>query len=416
MASIRVKYRASRRKDKPGTLYYQVIHSRIIRQVKTEYRLFPEEWDDGSAEIRLSTPENSRQEDSRQEDSRQKKERREELLEWKEKIAADLNRLDKIVAVFNQKTARYTADDVVFTFQNQKRNNSLFTFMQNLAEYLRLVGRVRTSETYATTLNSFRRFRKGKDVMLDEVDGDLMAGYEAYLKAHDVSLNTISFYMRILRAMYNRAVEKGLTPQQYPFKHVYTGIEKTVKRAVPLEVIRQIKRLDLEREPSLAYARDLFMFSFYTRGMSFVDMAFLEKKDLKNGVLSYRRKKTGQRLLIEWEGCMQRIVEKYPANNSPYLLPIILRSGENERMQYKNASHLVNRKLKEIAERIGLSFPLTMYVARHSWASIARSKRIPLSVISEGMGHDSEATTLIYLTSLNSTAIDRANRRILNDL
>lgn len=411
MTSIKIKYRASRVEDKQGKLYYQVIHNRVIRQVKTEYRVFPEEWDDRLKEIRL-LPE----EGIRPEDARMRKERRDELLELQGKIACDLQRLARLVAVFNQKAVLYTADEVVSAFQHHMENNSLLAFMPSLVEQLKQMGRIRTSETYATTLSSFMRFRGGKDVMLHEIDGDLMAAYEAYLKAHGMGLNTISFYMRILRAVYNRAVEKGLTHQQYPFKHVYTGIEKTAKRAVTMEVIRQIKRLDLEQEPSLAYARDLFMFSFYTRGMSFVDMAFLEKKNLRNGVLSYRRKKTGQRLFIEWEGCMQRIVEKYLVSSSPYLLPIISRSGENERKQYKNASHLVNRKLKEIAQKIGLAFPLTMYVARHSWASIARSKHIPVSVISEGMGHDSEATTLIYLTSLDSAAIDRANRKILKDL
>ena len=136
-------------------------------------------------------------------------------------------------------------------------------------------------------------------------------------------MNTISFYMRNLRAIYNRAVERELTVQRYPFKHVYTGVDKTVKRAVPLKVIRRIRDLDLTLSPVLDYARDLFMFSFYTRGMAFVDMAYLKKKDLQNGVLVYRRQKTGQQLFIKWEKPMQEIVGKYDTSATPYLLPII---------------------------------------------------------------------------------------------
>ena len=117
--------------------------------------------------------------------------------------------------------------------------------------------------------------------------------------------------MRCLRAVYNRAVEKELVVQRNPFKHVYTGIDKTVKRAVPLKIIRQIRELDLTLTPELDYAKDLFLFSFYTRGMSFVDMAYLKKKNLQNGVLSYRRQKTGQQLFIRWEKPMQEIVDKY---------------------------------------------------------------------------------------------------------
>ena len=251
---------------------------------------------------------------------------------------------------------------------------------------------------------------------MDEVDSDLMAAYEAYLKSTGVCPNSISFYMRNLRAIYNRAVEKELTTQCYPFRHVYTGIDKTVKRAVPLNVIRQIRDLDLSMNPAMDYARDIFMFSFYTRGMSFVDMAFLRKKDLQNGILSYRRHKTGQRLLIKWEKPMQDLIDKYDTSGSLYMLPIIKNSGKDERRQYKSEAHRVNANLKKIGKRLGLAIPLTTYVARHGWASIAKSKNIPIATISEAMGHDSEATTRIYLASLDTSVVDKANCIILKSL
>ena len=132
--------------------------------------------------------------------------------------------------------------------------------------------------------------------------------------------------------------------------------------------------------------------------------------------LTYRRKKTGQQLSIKWEQCMQEIIEKYPPNPTEYLLPIITSTDEDERLQYRNSLTLVNRKLKILSVFVRSPHPLSMYVARHSWASIAKSKNIPLSIISEGMGHDSETTTQIYLASLDTTIIDRANYLILNDL
>ena len=144
-------------------------------------------------------------------------------------------------------------------------------------------------------------------------------------------------------------------------------------------------------------------------------MAYLKKKDLSNGILSYRRRKTGQQLFIRWERCMQEIVEKYDTDYySPYLLPIL--KYPYDRGQYKNMLYRTNKSLKEIAQMVGLSIPLTLYVARHSWASIAKSKNIPISVISEGMGHDSEMTTQIYLASLDNAVVDRANAQILKDL
>ncbi len=191
-----------------------------------------------------------------------------------------------------------------------------------------------------------------------------------------------------------------------------------MKRAVTLKTIKQVKHANLQLFPALDYARDMFMLSFYTRGMSFVDMAYLKKANLNNGILSYRRTKTGQQLFIRWEQCMQDIVDKYPyISTSPYLLPIIKKFGDNPRKQYRNAILSVNKNLKSLSKMMGLSTVLTTYVARHSWASIAKSKNIPpLSVISEGMGHDSEMTTQIYLASFDTAVVDKANSLILKGL
>lgn len=288
-------------------------------------------------------------------------------------------------------------------------------FAHELVARLRLTGRDRTADTYTTTLNSFRRFRSGSDVGMDEVDSSMMVEYEDWLRMGGVSRNTSSYYMRNLRAVYNRAVDEGITLQRTPFRHVYTGVDKTVKRALELAAVRRLKNADLAFNGGYEEARDMFMFSLYTRGMSFVDMAYLRKKDIRGGVLSYCRCKTGQRLYIKWERCMQDIVDKYGSGSSEYLLPVITSQGDEWR-QYKAASHRVNRNLKRVGDLLGIPEPLTMYVARHTWASVARRKNIPLAVISEGLGHDSEKTTRIYLAALDAATIDKANRVVLKSL
>ena len=73
------------------------------------------------------------------------------------------------------------------------------------------------------------------------------------------------------------------------------------------------------------------------------------------------------------------------------------------------------KEQKALAVHVDQNIPLTMHVARHCWASVAKSKNIPLSVISEGMGHDSEETTRIYLASLDTSVVDKANSLILKD-
>lgn len=394
MASIKIKFRPSTVEGKKGGLYFQIIQNRVIRQMNTDYKIYAYEWD---AEIESVVVSGARANI---------------LCSIRERMEWDLSRFERIVRQLEQERRKYTADDVITLFHKVTKETSLFSFMHSVIIQLRQLGKIRTSETYTATLKSFMEFREEHDVPLDGVNSDLMLLYEAHLKAKGVRMNTISFYMRILRAVYNRAVEKELTPQKYPFRHVYTGVDKTVKRAVPVKVIKALKELNLSMKSSLDFARDMFMFSFYTRGMSFVDMAYLKKTDLQNGILTYCRRKTGQRLTVKWEKCMEEIIKKYPSNSSTYLLPIIKEQG-NERKQYDNALHLVNYRLKDLSGMLKLQRPLTMYVVRHSWASVAKVRNVPLSVISEGMGHDSEKTTQIYLASLEASVVDKANKMIL---
>lgn len=397
MTSIKVKFRSSSVTGKEGTIYYQIIKDRIVRQLKTKHRLFEEEWNPRTSDIIIAGERAGRLKD----------------LQWS--ITCDENILRQIIANWERAGKSFSAGDVVDEFVHNAKEYSFFGFMDNVISRMGQQRRFRSCETYAATLKSFMRFRVGKDVMLRAVDSDMMVSYEAYLKRNDVTMNSISFYMRILRAVYNRAVEDGIVEQSYPFRRVYTGVDKTVKRAISVKYMKRIKELDLTRRKSLGLFRDIFMFSFYTRGMSFVDIAYLRKSDLQNGVLAYRRKKTGQQLMIRWEQCMQDIVDKYDMpDGNPYMLPIIKHPGQDERKQYKNALFQINRRLKDIACMVNLNAPLTMYVARHTWASVAKSRNIPISIISEGMGHDSEFTTQIYLTSLDSNVVDRANRQILN--
>lgn len=402
MATVKVKFRTSSVETKEGTLYYQVIHKRLVRQVRVGYKLYSWEWDADKAAVVLPPGLDDN--------------RRAHLQTVEMAVSDDLSRLKSIISRLERIGCDYSSDKVVELFHSQDECVGFMSFARQLTDELKRIGRWRTSETYTTVVNSFARFRKNRDVLFDEMDSILISGYESYLKGIGICPNSTSFYMRNLRAIYNRAVENDLTVQRYPFKHVYTGIDKTVKRAVPLKIIRQIRDIDLSDNPTADQARDVFMFSFYTRGMSFVDMAYLKKKDLQNGILSYRRHKTGQQLFIKWEKPMQEIIAKYDTSATPYLLPIIQDMDADNRRQYRNAAHRVNLWLKKLGKQMGLPIPLTSYVARHAWASIARSKNIPISTISEAMGHDSENTTRIYLASLDTSVVDKANRLILNSL
>ena len=377
---------------------FQLIYGRTVRRITSRYKIFAGEWNGEVGRIALPTPSSPRYAHLVSVES---------TLQW------ELNRLQRMV----QESVPVNLDEIAANFSSGiDAMDSVFNFIRRQIHHKEQIGKVRSSETYRSMLNSFTCFRKGVDLTFDMMDGMLMELYEAWMRKCGLTRNSTSFYMRILRTNYKLAVEKGLTPDRHPFRNVYCGIDKTVKRSLPFSEIKKISALDLSRKPSMDFARDMFMFSFCTRGMSFIDMAYLKKADLNNGCLAYRRKKTGQLMMIEWTKQMQDIIDKYKSDGTSYLLPIITSEDGSERRQYQNQMRKINRLLKDIANRAGLPLSLSMYYARHSWATIARGRDVPLAVISEGLGHDSETTTQIYLDSIKSSEVDKVNRMILEGL
>ena len=225
--------------------------------------------------------------------------------------------------------------------------------------------------------------------MTEDLDAETMSRYEAWLKGRGVKRNSSSCYLRTLRTLYRKAVGMGLTTDKNIFRHVFTGFARTSKRAMPVGSVRAIKRLNLAPSSPLAFARDMFMLSIYLQGMSFVD-----------------------------KPPMQDIVDTYAhlAVGSPYLLPIITRTDGTERRQYEQMEHNVNRNLKKIGEMMGLQMPLTTYVARHTWASAMRDMGCDLSLISKGLGHESLKTTQIYLSTIDTSAVAKANRKMMDKI
>lgn len=400
MASIKVKFRPSSAADREGTIYYQIIHVRSLRLLLTDYHVYPCEWDNKSSMVVISS------------DST----RRSVTLSMRDSIRQDIRRLTRIIRQLDDSGLSFSTDDIITEFRRQSHEYTLFNFMSAIIVRLKKNGKLRTSETYTSALSSFRNFRCNNDIMLDCLNSDVMEAYQAWHQQKGNTRNTISFYNRILRAVYYRAVENGMTDDRHPFRHVYTGVDKTVKKALPIQTIRKIKHLDLSNQPTLDHARDIFMLSFMLRGMSFIDMAYLKKSDLRNGQVTYRRRKTGQLLTVKWRPEMQAILNKYKPDNSPYLLPILTSSTNSTYNQYRSKQYLVNTGLKTVAQHIGLKMPLTLYCSRHSWASIAKAKGIPVGVISDGLGHDSEQTTQIYLSTLDTSAVDNANALIIASL
>lgn len=405
MASIKMKFRASSIHKGEGVIFFQIIHKRVVRQLATPYHIKVSEWNSITQSVLLENAELNT-------------ERNRYLADISAKLDSEYRLLCRIISSFDKKAEMYSADCIINEYRLIAKENTLSTFIKSIIVQLQQNHQHCTARNYQSTLNSFMRFRGGEDLPLDMMDATIIQSYEAWLKNQSICRNTSSFYMRILRAVYNRAVEKSLVTQQHPFRHVYTGIDKTRKRAVDLGMIKSLKQMDLTGKQSQSFARDMFLMSFCLRGISFVDLAKLRKTDIRGGYLYYTRSKTRQSLCVKWEPIMQEITDKYKpqVESSEYLFPILSDDSTFNNNAYRNAQMRIGYNLKAIAKTLGLKENLTLYVARHSWATIARDSNVPVSVISEALGHDSELTTQIYLQSIQTSEVDKANASILGQL
>lgn len=399
MASIKIKFRPSTVEGRDGTLFFQIIHLRQVKQLNTGLHVYNSEWDAEDTDVIVPAEATA--------------ERVKYLSSIKENLRVWQKKLLYVISELDNKGNSYTADDVILAYNTPGAIVGLVSFTRKLIEDLKKIGKKSIVKRFEAVLNSFLRYTDGNEVGWNEISSTFILGYEEFLMKRGLCRNSTSFYMRNLRAIVNRALEQDFEVPRNPFKHVYMGVDKTIKRAVDLDEIRRIRDIDLSGHPSLDFARKVFMFAFYTRGMSFVDIAFLKKSDMNNGMITYSRRKTRKQLTVRIEPETRSLIDSFGENNTPFLLPILVDRAIATEQQYENAYFRINRNLQKVGRMLGLDTKLTLYVARHAWASIAHSNNVALSTISKAMGHDSEKTTLIYLQSLDTSLVDKANSDII---
>ena len=402
MATVKIKFRASSVAGKEGTLYYHIIHQRKLRWISTDYHVYPEEWNARKSSVIVSNSNN----------------RQAHLQLIQSQIDWEMKQMQCIIHDKEMDGVSYSVDDLANEIQQLPTSQSVFTFFRKQIAKKEQMQCVGTKNNYTNAVNRFIEFRNQKDLTFSQMTADMMEMYQAWLWNRGVGQNTVSFYLRTLRTLHHKAVEAGQATSNDIFAHVQTANVRTAKRAISIKDIRNIEKLELQIGSSIDKARDLFLLSFYLRGMAFVDMAFLKKSDLKCGMVSYNRRKTHQNLNIEWIKPMQAIIDKYAeqTKDSPYMLPILTGKETSPYTQYRKVEYNTNYNLKKIGKMIGLKIPLTTYVARHTWASIALHMNIPIATISEGMGHNSYKTTQIYLESIDVATINEANKRIIRKI
>lgn len=396
MATIKVKLRLSSVTGCAGTIFYQVTHRRATQQITTNIRLQPNEWDAMREQVAVSVADRS-------------------IIQ--NRIDSDTALLKRIVKDLDNSGATYSVGDIIKRYKSPECHVSVLDFMQNQIRLMRNANRLGTALNYEKTMKNFAEFLGGVNLPFSAITEQLIADYNAFLVQRGMVRNSISFYMRIMRAVYNKAVRQKLVEQSHPFTEVYTGIDRTRKRAVSESVISQLYKLKLSEGTPLALARDIFIFSYCTRGMAFVDIAYLKKENIQNGVICYARRKTGQLLSVRIEPSIQRIIDRYSSALSPYVFPILTSTETKQAYEeYQAAINNHNRLLRRLSKLLPADCKLTSYTSGHSWATAARNHNVPISVISAGMGHTSEQTTQIYLTMLENSVIDDANQGLIMSL
>lgn len=389
------------RKKKNGEypLVVQVLHKRSKRVIYTPYQLRIDEFDNELQQALytdgvLHT--------------------RKEIKEINLLIEAKKRELEKIIDYVAAADKNFTTEDITFKYRLDQSDKYLVTFFERHIAKKEAQGKTGTARAFHSTLLSLKKYIGNRAIEFADMDHHFVKEYEEFLCSRNVKQNTICFYLRNLRTIYHLAFDNGIEMGAgNAFRKIRIKTVKTVKRALKQEVIEQIASMDLSASPELDKARDLFMFSFYTRGMSFVDIINLKHTDIVEGVICYHRRKTDQLIEVAITLPLQRLIDKYKVDEE-YVLPFINESDRTTLYERYQATYGVfYRSLNDLQELLNLTTPLTTYVARHSWATIAKQLGASTSIISESLGHTSEKTTRIYLKEFDRSIIDLINEKIV---
>ena len=299
------------------------------------------------------------------------------------------------------------------------KKESFTLFMKQVAVDLQQSGNLGTAHVYRSTLNAILTFQGSDRLSFWEITPEWLKHFEGSLRARGCSWNTVSTYLRTLRAVYNRAVDlRKASYVPHLFRSVYTGTRADRRRALDMKkVFARLLQSDAIT-PAMKGAQELFILMFLLRGLPFVDLAYLRKSDLRGNVISYRRRKTGRPLSVTLTTEAMFLLQKYMnrEEQSPYLFPI-LHSDEGSPKAYREyqlALRNFNYQLELLGKALGLKDRLSSYTARHTWATTAYYCEIHPGIISEAMGHSSITVTETYLKPFRNKKIDEANIQVLD--
>ena len=392
-----------RRMKKDGTfpIALRIIHQRIPLYLAYDYSVIPDHWDASGNAITNKCKKYSE---------------RKRINNFLLKQLVDATSVIELLSTSGE-LDKLSPAELKNKIQNKESRVTFRMFTQKIIDELTTAKKFGNASCYFQALNFFSRYTDDIDYTFDKITYKLLKHIETQHLSKGNSLNSLSFYFRTIRAIYNRAIKEGVAKRDdYPFMNYSIKETKTAKRRISKSDIEKIAKIELEYDTNLWHARNYFMFSFFNMGMNFIDIAYLKMSNTINGRVHYTRAKTGKLYSIKISEPAQHILSYYTEgkNASDFVFNIV--SGETPEKQllsFTNVRRRYTKWLKNLGKHCGIEANLTSYVARHSWASIAKDLYVPISVISEGLGHEDTKTTQIYLDCFDDDVLDKANQLII---
>ncbi|MDJ1497113.1 site-specific integrase [Cytophagaceae bacterium DM2B3-1] len=411
MADIKtILFVSKKNKKGQSPVVLRLTHNRQRKYFFHPYHCLEDQWDITAGRFKRTFPDYKRVND---------------ILRTKEQLASD------IIRDFERDGIHFDFKAFEIRYLKQDEQANLESYFKSLIEKLNAAKDFGSETTHKNTLSAITRFvdsqkkRSASNFRLQDIDYKFLTDFEHWLRTvRDCKDTTIGIYMRTLRSVVNKAIkEKLLKADSYPFNDYSLSKfnVKTKKRAITKDAIRLIEALELANNTKLQFARDIFLFSYYNRGINLIDIAHLTENNFPDGRLEYIRRKTNQIFSIAIKPQSKEILERYlhtKLHYGKYIFPIldekIHQTEKQQHTRVKTVNRDINKALKIIAELAGLDgVNLTIYVGRHTYATVLKKAGVSIAIISESLGHRSEGVTHTYLKQFENSELDAADADVL---
>ena len=291
-------------------------------------------------------------------------------------------------------------------------------FADKIIQQMMEANRVGNALVYQTAVNRLITYC-GKDVSFEEVNYKLLDQFSHHLTTSGLKINSVSNYFRSIRAIYNKAIKMKVVDRSlYPFYDISIKSEKTAKRAILKDDIAKLLQIHVEKNSTCWRSLNYFMLSFYLRGISFTDLAYLKHSNIIDGRIEYKRRKTHQNYSVKLFPVAESIINQMKQTECDYLLPVIPFGVKEDSVRAKRIIQqcikTTNKYLKRLSAEVGLGSSVTTYSSRHSFATIAKRMGYSNELIAEALGHQhGNKVTNIYLDSFEAKVIDEMHQHVI---